>query len=214
MFDLNIFRPPEPQNVQPSNVICVIGRRGSGKTTLVKYYLLPRLQPFIIYDSIGEYSDIENCSLVESESDLFDLLEARANIRIVPGTGGGDLEKICYILQKGVQNYHLFVDEFHVLYDHHMTFAADNPNFKKLVLLGRHKGLGVIISTQRPTDIPKYVLSQATVVYCFHVYHKQDVTFLSNIVNEAAITSTLNTYEFFEIQLGTPFSITRKKLKI
>lgn len=198
--------------IQRSDIICVIGRRGSGKTTLVKKFLLPRLQPFIIYDSIGEYADIENCSLAKTRADFFDLLESQSNIRIMPETIS--LNDLCFVLDTAVVNYTVFIDEFHLFFEHHMTFAAETPYFKKLILLGRHKGIGLVISTQRPTDIPKYVLSQATLIYTFHVYHKQDITFLANVVNDAKITNTLNIYEFYEIRLDTPISITRKKLKI
>lgn len=210
-----IFQEQIPQSPQKrSDIVCVIGRRGSGKTTIVRYLLLPAYQPFIIYDSIGEYADVPDVSFAESENDFFDLLESRSNIRIEPTSSRIDLDRICYILNTAVWNYSLFVDEFHLVFEHHMTFAADTPEFKKLVLLGRHKGHSVIISTQRPTDIPKYVLSQATILYCFHVYHKQDVQFLSNVINDSRITNTLGVYEFYEIRLDTPITMTKKKLKI
>lgn len=208
-----LYPPPPPTPQKRSDVVCVIGRRGSGKTTVVKNLLLPEYQPFIIYDSIGEYADVENTSLAESENDLFDLLEARSNIRVDPNSKIS-LDRICYVLNTAIWNYSLFVDEFHLVFEHHMTFAADNPEFKKLILLGRHRGHSVIISTQRPTDIPKYVLSQATVLYCFHVYHKQDVAFLANVINDSRITNTLDVYEFYEIRLDTPITMTRKKLKL
>lgn len=209
-MNLNL-KNQEIQTYQKSDIICVIGRRGSGKTTLVIRLLLPLYQPFIIYDSIGEYADVQNCASADSLSDFFDLLESRDNIRITPESKI-PFDMVCNIIDSGVINYTLIVDEFHLIYEHHMSFAADYPAFKRLILLGRHKGIGVVVISQRPTDIPKYVLSQCSRLYCFHVYHRQDILFLSNVLNDAKIANTLDLYEFFEISLDSPIQITRKKL--
>lgn len=209
----NLSPAQSPPELIHSEIICVIGQRGSGKTTLVKNTIIPSLPRFIIYDSINEYDDIPSMGDARTVRDFIDLLEIGDNIRI-PGDSEISFQETCQIINDGVYNYYFVVDEFHLLFDHHMKFQADNPAFKKLVLLGRHSGIGLVIISQRPTDIPKFVLSQSTRLYVFYIYHKDDIKFISHVVNNPEVFQTLQLYEYYRIDFVSPVIVVKEKTKI
>lgn len=209
----NLNQSQHPPDLIASEIICVIGQRGSGKTTLVKNTIIPSLPRFIIYDSINEYDDIPDVGIAENIRDFIDLLEIGDSIRI-PGDGEISFQDACRIINEGVYNYYFIVDEFHLQYQHHMKFQADNPDFKKLVLLGRHSGIGLVIISQRPTDIPKFVLSQTTRMYVFYIYHRDDINFISHVVNHPEIFQELELYHYYRIDFVSPVIVVKEKTEI
>lgn len=176
----------------------------------MKNTIIPSLPRFIIYDSINEYDDVEGVGVARNVKDFIDLLEIGDNIRI-PRDSEISFQQACRIISEGVYNYYFIIDEFHTLYEHHMRFQAENPDFKKLVLLGRHSGIGLVIISQRPTDIPKYVLSQCTILYSFYIYHKDDLKFISHVVNNPEMFQALQSYEYYQIHFMSPVNVVKNK---
>lgn len=216
LTSLNSDPLEEQEPIQPSEIQVVIGRRGSGKTTLVKKVLIPELTaPFIIFDTINEYDDVPDVQMVDDIPSLIDAIEMQDNIRVIGEGGSISFPELAEIIDKSVRNYTLIVDEFHVLFDHHMTFKKENPAFKRIVLLGRHSGVGLIIISQRATDIPQEVLSMSTKLFVFHVFRKKDINFLDNVMPNPEQAATLGTFEFLEVDLtAAPPTTTLKKLQI
>lgn len=182
----------------------MIGVKGSGKTHLVKSEILPAENPVLIYDTIGEYED-QGFAEPESLADLLDLIEISENIRVE--REDFDFETICMILCNADKHYTMVVDEFHVLYEHHMSFQSDVPSFKNLVLLGNHNNVSTIVITQRPTDLPKFILSQASALYCFHVWLKPDREFLACVVDDVDQFKNLELYHYKRVKLVAPIEV-------
>lgn len=190
-----------------SELITVIGIRGSGKTHLVKYEILPSRGPLVIYDTIDEYVNYPGLADVQTELDLLDGLELGESMRISHNSEV-EFDRLCEILLRVKPNYYLVVDEFHVLYQHHMSFERDVPNFKPLMLLGNHNNMSMILSTQRPTDFPKYVLTQTTTLYSFQIWHKADIEFIANIVENPEQFKDLEQFHYIRIDFSSPITIT------
>lgn len=191
-----------------SQNILVIGIKGSGKTHLVKSEILPEHNPVLIYDTIHDYEEQDFFSVPENRHDLLDLIEIGENIR-VPHEQGIEFEEVCYTLNFCQMRYTLLVDEFHVLYSHHMSFQTDVPSFRPVVLLGNHNNVSTILITQRPTDFPKYVLTQCSELYSFHIWHKADLEFISNIVPEPEQFQALKLFEYKKVSFVAPIEITQ-----
>lgn len=171
--------------------------------------------PFIIYDTINEYGEVENVQTVNDVQSLIDAIEMEENIRVIGERGEISFPELTEIIATAVRNYTFLVDEFHLLYDNFQTFKKENPFFRELVLLGRHSGIGLILTSQRATHIPVDALSQATKLFVFNVFRKEDIKFLGLVVNNAEMFATLGTFEYFEIDLTiSPPSATKKKLQI
>lgn len=209
---MQIFKQRKPEQIIDSEIICVIGRRGSGKTTLAKAVLIPSFPRFIIFDQLDEYADMENVSIATNKTDLIELIEIGENIRIPSDTI--PFETVTEIVNKIAYNYYLVVDEFHMLFQFHMRFLSDYPAFRNIVLTGRHSGVGLLLITQRPTHIPMDVLSQATKLYVFNVYHKNDIKHIAAVINTADELTTLNQFEYEEITIAGTITRERKKLII
>lgn len=210
-MEQNQNNPETTKDFGISDISLVIGRRGSGKTILTKRYVLPSIPaPFIIYDQLYEYGDLPIPMLSDWNS-IYDYMENGTSFRVNPETIG--YNRLIQVIRK-IQGYTLVTDEFHLLYKHHMNFDKDFPEFKKLVLTGRHTNNGLVIISQRPTDMPRFLLAQATRVFTYHVYFDDDIKFMKQIVNDPERFQSLGEFEFDEIFLGSPITITRKKLKI
>lgn len=184
----------------------MIGNRGSGKTHLVKTELLPPRRPILIYDNIAEYDDIPDVAEAENIPDLLDLIEINEDIRIE--SKSIEFESVCAILLKAEEPYTLVVDEFHTLYRHHMTFDAEIPSFKPLFLLGNHNHVSTIVISQRPADLPKFVMTQCTCLYSFYIWHKKDLDFLADVVEDPEQFRQLEKYRYKRIDFETPIVIT------
>jgi hypothetical protein len=143
----------------------------------------------------------------ETEADLIDLIEVGENIR-VEHDKYIEFERVCYILKEVQERYTLVVDEFHILHEHHMQFKSDYPSFKSIILLGNHINVSTIVITQRPTDLPKDVLSQASALYCFQVWIKLDRDFLTCIMDDTEQLKELELYHYKKVKLVAPIEVT------
>src|SRR3972149_5725851 len=78
-----------------SKILLVMGKRGSGKTTLAKKLiaLLPRNKNIFIYDTLGEYSGIG--TLAENIETVFDYLETEERIIRFTSDDDDDFDRIC-----------------------------------------------------------------------------------------------------------------------
>lgn len=193
-----------------STNLCVIGIKGSGKTHLVKTEILPHHKPVLIYDTILEYDDLPNYAVPENRADLLDLIEVQENIR-VPHECGIEFEDVCFILDHCKIHYTLVVDEFHVLHDNHMSFKKEFPSFRRVILLGNHNNISTVTITQRPIYFPKDVLTQCSDLYCFYIWNKRDLDFISSVVPDADEFQKLGQFEYLHIEFVAPLKVTKGK---
>lgn len=188
-----------------AKLLIVIGRKGSGKTHLVKTELIYQFDPVIVFDTLEEYGDFSGLAVADNIPDLLDLIEIGENIRIPADTI--EFEDVCYILLTAKKPYTLLVDEFHILYENHMSFKKDFPSFRTLILTANHNNVNTILTTQRPIHLPKEAMSQADVLYCFHVWHPDDIKFLSGTIPDAKNFAELQQWHYKEIQFTAPLKV-------
>lgn len=196
-----------------SQTIFVTGLRGSGKTHLIKTEIIPQFHPIIIFDTNHEFDDLPGFSVPKTKADLLDLIEIGDNIR-VPYDEGISLEDVCFILNHVKKQYTIVIDEFHVLYRHHGNFEAKVPTFRTLIMLGNHNNVSAVIAAQRPIHVPKDVLSQCTTLYSFHMFHKKDIEWISDIVEEPEDFRKLGLYEYKKIVYSSPIEVTTGKTSL
>lgn len=191
-----------------TQTVCVIGYRGSGKTHLIKYTLIQEFDlPVIVFDNNSEFEDYPGLAEPENLHDFLDLVELGDSMRLDPKKF--DFEEICYVLNEVRQPYLVVVDEFHLLQRHHMQFKADSKSFKDLFLLGNHNHVSMIVASQRPTDLPKFVVSQCTTMYCFYTWNKADFEHLRDAVEDPEQFKKLERYHFTRIDFQTPIQVTQ-----
>lgn len=195
-----------------TQTIVIIGTRGSGKTHLAKTEVLPRFHPLIVYDVNAEFEDYPGLSAPDNEHDLMDLMEVNESILIRKNSM--DFETLCFTLNEVQEPYTLVVDEFHTLYNNHMSFKADCPSFEPLFLLGNHNNVSMVILSQRAANLPKYVVSQCTELNVFYLWHKADIQFLGDVVDNSEQFKELNKYHYKRIKFETPILIEERMTKV
>jgi len=193
-------------------VAVILGRRGSGKTTLVKAKLqaFPRV---IIVDPEHEYPG-EVC---ESLGQLYRLARTTRRFRFVyrPSRGlasKSELESIDCLAQIAytVGNLLLVIDEA----DRYARQGKDTlPYVRLLIDEGRHREVGLVAVARRPGRIPKDLIENAGWLYLFHTHGAHSQKYLAGIIGaEAEHLSTLTAGEYLE--WNERAGVTRRKIAL
>ncbi len=181
-------------------ITLVMGKRGSGKTYLVKTLCRQYLRLFI-YDPQGEYTD---GVIVDDLAELRDvwLKVYRKNFRIVyrPVDAELEFEPVCKLVWE-CQNLAFVIEEV-------QSFC--NPqsicyDFKAIVAKGRHRDIELIGVTQRPAEISKLLTSQAKQMMIFRVTDPNDTKYFTATFGPEFTEKLeqLQQYEFVKWQDGS-----------
>lgn len=164
-----------------------MGRRGCGKSHLAKR--LQKLWPRrVIIDSLDEYREGDIVSNFQDFTDK--LINYRQN----------QLKEFELIYQFDPEN-DLSADEFNeilrVLY-HFSNIQIvieeiqlySTPQFlpkwlKHCLLIGRHRNLSLLFTSQRPGQINKTIISQCAHIFCGQIFEGNDLKYVSNFLNQS-----------------------------
>lgn len=168
--------------------ILIMGRRGCGKS-----YLAQRLQKIwprrVILDTLADYNEGE---IVRSFSEfcekMQELKKSAANkftvvYKFNPESELTDAEfneilRVCYYFS-GLQ---IVIEEIH-------NFASPHrlPKWlRNCLLTGRHQNISIMVSTQRPGELNKTILSQSTHIFCGQITEGNDLDYLKKFLKNYA----------------------------
>ena len=157
-----------------SHRITIVGRTGSGKTVAGLWHLSKRdflSMPWVIIDyktdkNINSIKGAKNLSLKDTPK--------KPGIYIVHPLPGQD-EEITEFLWKiwARENIGLYVDEGYMI--------GSNPAFEALLTQGRSKNIPMIVLSQRPAWISRFVFSESDFFQEFHLNDKRDRKTMSSI---------------------------------
>ncbi|MCK4792275.1 MAG: ATP-binding protein [Desulfobacteraceae bacterium] len=194
-------------------IIAVIGRRGSGKSTLVFRRVITRFPRWIMYDSINANLHLD-ASVVGNSADLLDAIDIGEPRIIVSADKKISFETTCQIVNKCGMGYTFIIDEFHLHYKNWSHFESTNPDFNELIMLSRHKNVGLVVISQRPQKIPPSLLSQASDIYCFHVIAESEAKCLKESMPDTSILHKLDRFHYYHVELGGEAKITLEKTEV
>lgn len=163
-------------------VVVVLGRRGSGKTTLVKSWL-PGLRRLLVVDPNHEYKGGTVCTRVGAlyeaarEADTFQLVYR-------PPVGIPDDDELARVdlvaaVALDVGRCLLVIDEA----DRYVKHGRDTlPHVAQAINQGRHRGVGMVTVARRPSRLPKDVIENASALYLFHLHEPHSLRYLAGII--------------------------------
>lgn len=171
-----------------TDIFLVLGRRGCGKS-----YLARRLQEAyprkVIFDTLGEYTHDNGIICHSFEEFGQKILETEKE------------NSFTIIFQFDVENENQ-VAEFNqalrvlfyrgnvlIVIEEVQNFSSPHamPHWLKSSLLtGRHRGLALMFTTQRPGECHKTIVSQANHVYCGSLHEKNDIDYVRSVLNDKA----------------------------
>lgn len=162
-------------NLKPDDVIIVIGRRDTGKSVLADYLL----QKFadeghktFVYDTVRDHPTFKRECPENPSLEDFEIWAKK-------------------IYEEG--NMVLLVEEIDML----CTSSLIGPQFKKLVSLGRHQNVGLIMTYRRIADAHKLPPSQAHHFFIFRTHLPNDISYLRSLIgNDVDQLPSLKDYHF------------------
>lgn len=172
--------------IKPTECLLVMGRRGCGKS-----YLAKRLQDLwprrIIIDSLGEYTEgIQVTGFSQFCDELLKLKQKNEKqfvlvFKFDPEVPVSDdlfnqILRVCFHFK----NVQVVIEEIQRYSSpHYLPHWLDQCLF-----VGRHKGLSLLFTTQRPGMLNKGILSQCAHVFCGQLIDGNDVSYVSGFLGE------------------------------
>lgn len=173
-------------------VACIVGRRGSGKSTYVRQHL-GYYEPFLLIDPLQDkrYLD-KNCFRVYNYDELLNAIESNKR-RIIISVNPDELNIVLRILfsigNDFQSNFTVIIDEVDKYVD--AMKQIPEPIFN-LINYGRHKNLSFIAIARRPKLIHKSIRGQALEWIVFPL-NPEDYKDLEAITGKKI--ETLNTFQ-------------------
>lgn len=167
----------------------VFGRRGSGKTTLIRAMVPQLKKPVVILDVLGNFQEYESDGMEWSDTDsIQDCLgqikaycetpsEHSGVIVLQSGNLDSAIDFICSALWK-IHGGTLVLDEADAF-----SFT-DSPCYDEAIRYGRNHGIDMVIGCRRPAEISKNITAAADRVYCFVTREPRDIEYFCDFIGE------------------------------
>ena len=148
----------------------IIGANGSGKTQAAMWFLSRRnflMKPWIIYDwkyedLIAEIPDIQEIS-------VFDKIPERPGLYVVhPEPDQTDEVDLQFRQIWEQENTGVYIDEGYMV-------GSNSRAFRSLLSQGRSKHIPMIILSQRPAWMDRFVFTESQFFSVFRLQHKDDL---------------------------------------
>lgn len=215
-------------------LITCFGKRGSGKTTLIREWIKEAKKPVVIIDVLGNFDPCpdeiqneknpnpENWIFCENAIDAIEELKAYvSNPKEHEGiivVQDGDIDRCTDFMSSAlwkVQGGTLVLDEADAIR------IADAPCFNELIRYGRNKGIDLITGCRRPAELDKNITAGADVIYCFTTHEIRDIDYFRSKFGDdfAEMLPTLPNYhgiyiDYNEHTTGTYSTDKKGKIKI
>lgn len=174
--------------IQSTDKIAILGRSGCGKSFLAKRIqnMWPRR---IIIDSLNEYMEGE---IVHDFSEFSQKLLHHKNsnsqnfvivFKFDPESHVNEIE-FDEILRCSYYfgNVQVVIEEVQLYSTTHSI-----PHWlKNSLLTGRHQNMSILVTSQRPGEVHKTIISQCSHVFCGTVHEGNDIRYLANFLNQDA----------------------------
>lgn len=173
-------------------VITVFGKRGSGKTTLIRRLLPYCPGPVVVLDILGNYNKeslIDKLGKVEpfETDDLSEAIEYLEDWTELENSENKEKKKylivqtlepsvaVDYLSQalREIECGTLILDEADAI------DINDAPNFDWIIRYGRNKNIHLVTGVRRPAELSRNITAAANKMYLFGTHEPRDVEYYS-----------------------------------
>lgn len=173
-------------------IIGVLGKKGSGKSALVKKGL-PSLKRYLVVDVLHEYTHgviFYNAADVIIYIDQYKDDDFHAIFRPPDGNEEAETEKILCMMNN-VNNYTIIMEEV----DYHCNPNYVHPELLRLVKYGRHYGRSLIWLSRNAAEVNRNLTRQSDVLITFLQTEPIDLKYLSHYAFDKT-PNELGKYEY------------------
>lgn len=179
-----------------NDVISVFGKKGYGKTTFIKKYLLPKYQKKIILDTMEEYHNDKSLvtgSALETVEIVEYMLEQEKDFTIVQQSSFNEYEQLLDVV--------IQIPELTLVIDEIDKFGEPNsihPALKELYNTARHYQINLIGASRRPNQVNRIITSQSDLIIIFHTSEPSDLIYYKHYISKEIIERirNLKKYEY------------------
>jgi len=168
-------------------IVTVLGRKGMGKTTLVKE-LIREYPRVVVLDTNGEYGD----AVAEQYGELGEAVHRLAEVAPVESHSSFS---IAYVPDQIPEDGLAFlsvaweVTDCLVVVDEAAMYCASfvlPDEISKLVRLGRHRAISQVYVAQRAASLPRDITAQSDCVVSFQQHEGRDLEYMRQLFGERA----------------------------
>lgn len=164
-----------------AHIIAVVGASGNGKGLYVKEWLRKWRGPVLVWSPLevtDDYAAVIGGIVVRSIAELVKAIKAKHR-RIVLDPGTGDVkvmfDRFCRVAWE-LTGWCVVVEELS-----RVTTASYAPQaWKNLSTAGRHRGLSIIGTCQRPAQVDKDFFGNCSEIRCYAVGYVNDAKVMGN----------------------------------
>lgn len=175
-------------------VINFFGKRGSGKTTVIKGQLGDCRPPIIIIDILGNYND---SSFIQKSEIADTILEIKKYYQKDVNKFPGQTNDPKTIINLATSDYNLAVDYISaclweikggtLILDEVDCFdISEAPCFDENIRYGRNHNVDIITGCRRPAELSRNITAAANKFYCFGTHEPRDIDYFRDIFGERA----------------------------
>jgi hypothetical protein len=175
-------------------MLLVFGKKGSGKTTLVKKALTVNgklnLKNIIIVDVNDEYKDLIQECIFDFNEMKFRLDKGLLPLRVFLTDENQNhfFDKLC-----SCKNFTLVIDELHIYSN---PYQKSSGKLDKLIRLQRHNGIEFVGISQRVSEISRTATAQADKILTFKQTEPLDLKILEQRGFNPVEVSNLKKYKY------------------
>ena len=173
----------------------ILGQTGSGKTQFSVWLIKKLNRKTVIYDTKID-STFDNFYICDNINKLKYVLEHKSIVVYRPSieelTDNDKMDSILTNHYNNLNGIQCYIDE---IYQFHDNGRAGN-GLVGLLTRGRSKNISVIMSTQRPSWLSRFCLTESQLFYIFNLTDRKDYVRLSDIIPNFKKLSEKQKYSF------------------
>lgn len=171
--------------IESGQCVTIVGKRGSGKSHKARSIVSNHYKRVVIFDPVNDWKD---GVVVTSWDQFVSQIKLFANVkefRIIFRFSPDDPQRPETLNQALRVIYH--IGDIMAVIDEIQLFCTPHympPYLENLYFIGRHKKIGVLAITQRPSKLNKSCLSQSDHVFVGQLHEKNDISVVADFLNK------------------------------